>query len=148
MSVRAALRGIFLVALGAKAQSSGAFTTTGDMSTWRVFHTATLLNDGRVLIAGGCCDNTRALSSAELYDPSTGAFTPTSSMTTPRSDHTATLLPNGKVLIAGGNAGIVMGPAFSPSAVRPSGIVRPVQRDIRRRGKHDFGASGTHRDAA
>jgi Galactose oxidase, central domain len=61
-------------------------------------HTATQLNDGRVLIAGGASD-----SSTELYDPSTDTFTPTGDMTTPRTGHSATLLPDRTVLIAGGS---------------------------------------------
>jgi len=63
--------------------------------------TATLLNNGKVLIAGG------DTASAELFNPSTGAFTATGSMTVSRSGHTATLLPDGRVLIAGG---ILSGP--------------------------------------
>jgi hypothetical protein len=82
------------------------FTATGSMGTARRFHTATLLNTGKVLIAGGEDAASNAFASAELYDPSSGTFTPTTgSMTIARSGHTATLLSNGKVLIAGGTSG-------------------------------------------
>jgi hypothetical protein len=93
--------------------AQGTFTATGDMTTARSQHTATLLPNGKVLIAGGMkfADSGlpprpgTAQSSAELYDPSKGTFAATGSMTTPRAGHTATLLPDGKVLIAGGSAG-------------------------------------------
>ncbi len=86
--------------------STGTFTTTGAMTTGRSYHTATLLPNGQVLIAGGYSNtpgtSDNFLASAELYDPSTGTFTATGNMTTPRDVHAATLLPNGQVLIAGG----------------------------------------------
>ncbi|HXX36037.1 MAG TPA: kelch repeat-containing protein, partial [Thermodesulfobacteriota bacterium] len=84
--------------------TAGTFTlTTGSMTTVRWLHTATLLYNGKVLIAGGTLENGEgSLSSAELYDPTAGTFTLTTrSMTVGRDQHTATLLSNGKVLIAG-----------------------------------------------
>src|SRR5947209_1683938 len=85
------------------AQSPGTFTTTGNLTRERMFHAATLLTNGRVLITGGfATPGSSVWASAELYDPATGTFTATGNMTTPRYSHTATLLPNGKVLIAGG----------------------------------------------
>jgi hypothetical protein len=86
----------------ALAQSLGKFTGAGVMTTSRYSHTATLLNSGKVLIAGGRGGDGQATTSAELYDPPMRTFTPTGSMTAARTDHTATLLPDGKVLITGG----------------------------------------------
>ena len=83
--------------------ATGAFTLTAEMNQPRYSHTATLLNNGLVLIAGGISSTTSNLiAAAELYDPTTGTFTTTGSMTTARSGHTATLLNNGLVLITGG----------------------------------------------
>ena len=99
--------GVLLLALASAElydPSSGTFTATGSMVTARGVHTATLLADGRVLIAGGFASfgSGVALTNAELYDPSAGTFTATSDMAAARQWHTATLLNNGKVLIAGG----------------------------------------------
>jgi hypothetical protein len=84
--------------------SSAAFwSTNAPVNTPRYSHTATLLNDGRVLIAGG--NNGSYLASTEIYDPFTGTCSPGPNMTTNRASHTATLLPNGKVLVVGGSPG-------------------------------------------
>jgi Galactose oxidase, central domain len=73
------------------------------MATARGGHTATLLADGRVLVAGGTLGFFRDVyDSAELYDPKTGSFGPTDPMTTAREHHTATLLADGRVLVTGG----------------------------------------------
>jgi hypothetical protein len=85
--------------------STGRFSeTNGSLKTARSSHTATLLENGLVLITGGY--NGSYVSTAELYDPSTGTFSyTTGNLNTARSYHTATLLQNGLVLITGGYNG-------------------------------------------
>ena len=81
----------------------GTFTLTGNMTTARKDHTATVLVDGRVLIVGGT-NGVEALATAEIYNPDTGNFSPISvAMKTARVNHTATLV-NGLVVIAGGES--------------------------------------------
>jgi hypothetical protein len=77
------------------------WTASGNLMNARVYHTATLLANGEVLVAGGDATGT----SAELYDPATRSWSATGSLKGARSLHTATLLPDGRVLVAGG-AGI------------------------------------------
>jgi hypothetical protein len=77
--------------------------STPVMNAARYVATATLLANGKVLIAGGTRDGNTGLSSTELYDPVANTFAPsTPAMNAARAGATATLLPNGKVLIAGG----------------------------------------------
>jgi hypothetical protein len=84
----------------------GTWTASGNLNTVRAAHTATLLPDGKVLVAGGYAGSGVFLNSAEVYDPATGAWTTTTgNLNTARDSHTATLLPDGKVLVAGGYPG-------------------------------------------
>jgi hypothetical protein len=83
--------------------ATGVFTATGNLTTARVDHTATLLNSGKVLVCGGLDSSGNALSSCELYNPATGAFIAAASMSGQRLNHTATLLADGTVFIAGGD---------------------------------------------
>jgi WD40 repeat protein len=104
------LLGLVGLASTAIAQTPGVFTRTGDAITIRALHTATLLPDGRVLIAGGVKGSVDSVTgTAELYDPATGIFTATGQMTSPRRSHAAAVLPDGRVLIAGG-----FGPLLNP----------------------------------
>jgi len=111
---------LFLLSVGgnasmAMAQSTSPFTTTGSMTERRAAHTATLLPNGKVLIAGARLLSDGGVASAELYDPSTRTFSRTGDMTIPRAGHTATLLPDGRVLIAGGN-GLASAELYDPSS--------------------------------
>jgi hypothetical protein len=83
---------------------SGTWSSTGSLAVPRTGHTATLLDTGQVLAAGGqsCDPQCLVIASAELYDPVSGTWSPTGDMTTSQADHTATQLTSGEVLTAGG----------------------------------------------
>jgi hypothetical protein len=72
------------------------------MKTSRAAHTATLLSNGKVLVAGGFGAGENGTASTEIFDPATQTFSSGGNMNFTRASHTATLLPDGKVLIAGG----------------------------------------------
>lgn len=81
---------------------SGSVIRILGMAISRAAHTATLVRDGKVLIAGGFGGGESAHASAELYNPASRSFELTGSMTVARQSHSATRLPDGKVLIVGG----------------------------------------------
>ena len=72
------------------------------LSTARAAHTATLLANGKVLVAGGGTGPFAATTSAELYDPASNTWSPAGEMSFARASHTATLLADGRVLVTGG----------------------------------------------
>jgi hypothetical protein len=94
--------------------STGSFTPTGNMVTRQAFHTATVLNNGKVLITGGIIDSTSdwpIVARPELYDPATGTFSATGDYADRNTGSMygtwglvgvpAVLLPNGTVLVTG-----------------------------------------------
>src|SRR5262245_37756416 len=82
-------------------------------------HTATLLSDGQVLIAGGVSTQDAITNSAEIFNPSTGVATLTGSMSTGRWEHVAVLLQTGQVLVTGGfgrQGSLASAELYTPSA--------------------------------
>jgi hypothetical protein len=111
------------------------FERTGRLRAWRDDHTATLLRDGRVLVAGGWGVD-GVLASTELYDPATGTFARGPRMSSRRAGLTATPLRNGRVLLAGGftdnRPTVASADVFDPAA----GTLRPVGAMAAPRGAH------------
>jgi hypothetical protein len=126
--------------------AASAFSPTASLSIGRGCHTATLLRDGRVLIAGGyarivgmSAAASAPVTSAEIYDPIAGTFTPTGSMGVARAGGTATLLADGKVLVTGGvdvfdASAEVYDPSigtFSPTGSLPIPLIAQMAAPVR-----------------
>ena len=96
---------------------SGRFRTAQPLTTPRSEHTATVLQDGRVLVIGGTGADGTTLATAELWDPADGTFAPTGSLLEARSRHAATLLSDGRVLVVGGQSAAGAGVPFALASV-------------------------------
>jgi WD40 repeat protein len=116
--------------------ASGTWTTTGSLGVERGVHTATLLPEGKVLVAAGASSTSGTLASAERYDPANGTWTSTGSLADARYRDSATLLPNGKILVAGGrstntlaSAELYVGPPTPPTLLNISTRMRVLTDD-------------------
>jgi hypothetical protein len=107
---------------------TGRWTATASMAVARKWFTATLLLDGRVLVAGGWdyvgSGNWGPPPTAELYDPGTGTWASTASVVQPRAGGAAILLLDGRVLVAGGDGGDTVGALWTAELYDPGSGIR------------------------
>ncbi|MEU7867124.1 kelch repeat-containing protein [Dactylosporangium sp. NPDC049140] len=110
--------------------ATGEWTEVGPMTDARSGHPAVVLQNGRVLVAGGTAPLARDLDAAlafcELFDPATLAWTPTGDLLVPRGRHRATVLNGGRdVLVTGGGAPGALGDGmFDPSSLSTAELYR------------------------
>jgi hypothetical protein len=82
--------------------TSGASAATGSMNEPRVWHSATRLRDGKVVVLGGCHNGPDDTATAEVYDPMSGTWSPAGALNVKRRLHHGVLLADGNVLVIGG----------------------------------------------
>ncbi|MDP9403189.1 MAG: IPT/TIG domain-containing protein [Actinomycetota bacterium] len=116
LSLLAAGLGLHVTRAAPAGAAEGLWAPTAPLPAPRSFHTATLLANGKLLVAGGLGRDASPKASASLYDPSTGTWTPTAAMADARYGHTATLLPDGQVLVVGGRTPDAATGANAPTA--------------------------------
>ncbi|HEY5550450.1 MAG TPA: kelch repeat-containing protein, partial [Opitutaceae bacterium] len=116
----AASSALLMLGLGGSGLTAASqISDAGSLVVPRKGHTATVLNDGRVLIVGGR-DAAGNLASAELFDPTSRSFSWVGAMETARAGHAATLLPDGRVLVSGGtdaSGALASAEIFDPTAI-------------------------------
>ena len=108
--------------------------------------TTTLLQNGKLLVAGG--DIGAPIAISELYDPATGTAVTNGTMTTARFQHTATLLTNGQVLVAGGVKLVLSGGRILHVALANAELYDPANGTLGSDGVDGHGALSTYRDVA
>lgn len=105
-------------------RAPGTTFAIGRLGVPRAAHTAVRLDDGRILIAGGCsragCEGNQDAVASELFEPADGSFAPGPAMTSPRAGHTATVLADGRVLVVGGYPGEGRPPLASAELFDPN----------------------------
>ena len=110
----------------------GSWTPAATMAEPRAFYSLTLLDDGRVLVAGGFV-RTNGIgpplgghysAGAEIYDPTSDTWSPTGQLATGRAGHAAVLLEDGRVLVAGGQT--VVAPGRPPVTLNSAEIYDPA----------------------
>ena len=122
--------------LGIAVRAAGTFRPAAGTAIPRGGHTATLLGNGQVLVAGGAWDEanpgvwdpdtgafTPTPMPAEIFDPATGTWAPTPRMVAARWNHTATQLRDGRVLVTGGlgyELGFIWNPVASTEIFDPA----------------------------
>ena len=96
---------LMILSLGLVACGSGDEENTGPLQHPRYDHTATLLQDGKVLLAGGLDPAGAGVGNGEVYNPSTDLWSLTGMMSAARGNYDTTLLPDGRVLAVAGKSG-------------------------------------------